>query len=42
MKDLAEMKYLDRVLKESLRIFPTAPAFSRLLTEDIEIGIQSL
>jgi cytochrome P450 len=39
MRDLTDMKYLDRVIKESLRIYPSAPFFSRLLKEDTEIGI---
>jgi cytochrome P450 len=38
MKDLIEMKHLERVIKESLRLYPIAPQFSRLLKEDIEIG----
>ncbi|PNF35384.1 Cytochrome P450 4C1 [Cryptotermes secundus] len=38
MKDLADMKLLERVIKESLRVYPSAPLFSRLLREDIEIG----
>jgi cytochrome P450 len=38
MKDLSEMKYLERVMKESLRLYPIAPNFSRLLKEDTEIG----
>jgi cytochrome P450 len=38
MKDLSEMKYLERVVKESLRIYPSVPFFSRLLKEDVEIG----
>jgi cytochrome P450 len=33
--DLLEMKYLDRVLKESLRLFPSAPFIGRVLSEDV-------
>ena len=38
MKDLNEMKYLERVIKEALRIYPSVPIISRELTEDVEIG----
>lgn len=37
-RDLNEMKYLERVLKESLRIFPSVPNISRKMNEDISIG----
>ena len=38
MMDLNEMKFLERVIKESLRLYPSVPFFSRLLKEDVEIG----
>ena len=38
MSDLNEMKYLERVIKETMRIYPPAPVIFRQVTEDIEIG----
>nr|WPM94879.1 cytochrome p450 4CF4 [Polyphagotarsonemus latus] len=35
LEDLKEMKYLECVLKEVQRIYPTAPFFGRRVTEDI-------
>lgn len=34
-RNLHELKYLDRVIKESMRVYPTAPMFSRQITENI-------
>ncbi|XP_058808639.1 cytochrome P450 4c3-like [Phymastichus coffea] len=36
-QQLARLKYLERAIKESLRIFPSAPFISRELTHDVEI-----
>lgn len=37
-EDLQKLKYLERVIRETLRLFTITPAFARLATEDFELG----
>ncbi|XP_051155958.1 cytochrome P450 4C1-like [Leptopilina boulardi] len=37
MQQIAELTYLERVIKENLRLYPSVPVIGRLLTEDTEL-----
>lgn len=37
--DLTKLKYMEMVIKESMRLFPSLPVISREVSKDIQIGI---
>ena len=37
-EDLEEMKYLERVIKESMRLYPSVSAMGRVTETDVQIG----
>lgn len=37
-EDLNNMKYLEQVLKETMRLAPVIPIISRVLNEDVNLG----
>ncbi|XP_064459127.1 uncharacterized protein LOC135369473 [Ornithodoros turicata] len=40
--DIKQMKYLDCVLKEAMRLYPPAPVVARKIDEDFKIGKQTI
>ncbi|XP_046734901.1 cytochrome P450 4C1-like [Diprion similis] len=41
-EDLPRMEYMERVIKETMRLFPIGPVLVRAVTEDLDIGEHTL
>lgn len=37
-EDIPHLKYLERCIKETLRIYPSVPGFERETLEEVQIG----